>query len=65
MFSAIQKLNASLYCILRQRPQALPCITRTMNTTSYDYDGKTKVSILNNDFELGLLINSYSEVNFE
>lgn len=44
------------------KPQSLST-TRTMSTTNYDYDGKTKVSILNHDFELGLLINSYSEVN--
>lgn len=35
---------------------------RTMSSTNYDYDGKTKVSILNNNFEMGLMINAYSEV---
>ncbi|KAJ6649386.1 NADH dehydrogenase [ubiquinone] 1 alpha subcomplex assembly factor 3 [Pseudolycoriella hygida] len=34
------------------------------NGSSYQGDGKTKVSILNQELELGLMINSYSQVGF-
>lgn len=30
---------------------------------SYEGDGKTKVKVLNIDFEMGLMINSYGEVS--
>lgn len=38
------------------------CRTNIRYNTSYDGDGKTKVKVLNNDFEMGLMINSFSEV---
>lgn len=31
--------------------------------SSYEGDGKTKVKVLNIDFEMGLMINSYSDVS--
>lgn len=34
------------------------------NSGSYHGDGKTKVNILNQELELGLLINSYSQFGF-
>lgn len=32
-------------------------------SSSYEGDGKTTVKVLNNDAELGLMVNSFSEVN--
>lgn len=37
---------------------------RKYSSSSYEGDGKTKVKVLNNDMEMGLMINSYSEVIF-
>lgn len=34
------------------------------NTGSYHGDGKTKVNILNQELDLGLMINSYSQFGF-
>lgn len=31
--------------------------------SSYEGDGKTKVKVLNNDPEMGLMVNSFSEVS--
>lgn len=39
-------------------------IIRTCSA-SYDGDGKTTVKVLNNDPEMGLMVNSYSEVRDE
>lgn len=39
---------------------------KTINRTyssSYEGDGKTKVKVLNNDPDMGLMVNSFSEVN--
>lgn len=33
-------------------------------TSTYHGDGKTKVNILNRELDLGLMINSYSQVGF-
>lgn len=32
-------------------------------SSSYEGDGKTKVKVLNNDLEMGLMVNSFSEVS--
>lgn len=37
---------------------------RNYSSSSYEGDGKTKVKILNNDPEMGLMVNSFSEVTF-
>lgn len=34
------------------------------STNTYEGDGKTKVSILNHELDLGLMINSYSQLGF-
>lgn len=33
------------------------------SSSSYEGDGKTKVKVLNNDLDLGLMINTYNEVS--
>lgn len=38
--------------------------TPALCTSTYHGDGKTKVNILNRELELGLMINSYSQVGF-
>lgn len=47
---------ASKFC----QPQTI----RNSTSGSYPLDGKTKVSILNHDLELGLMINTYSQLGF-
>lgn len=40
--------------------------SKTINrsySSSYEGDGKTKVKVLNNDPEMGLMVNSFSEVS--
>ncbi|GLV37808.1 uncharacterized protein CBL_06490 [Carabus blaptoides fortunei] len=39
-------------------------ITSSKLSTSYEGDGKTKVHIMNDDSELGLMINGYSQLGF-
>lgn len=35
---------------------------RKYSSASYEGDGKTKVKVLNNDPEMGLMVNSFSQV---
>lgn len=38
--------------------------TPALCTNTYHGDGKTKVNILNRELDLGLMINSYSQIGF-
>lgn len=38
-------------------------LTNRQYSASYEGDGKTKVKVLNSDPEMGLMVNSFSEVN--
>lgn len=47
------------------RKTNLPTVSSTRNfAKSYEGDGKTKVHIMNDDSELGLMINGYSQMGF-
>lgn len=36
---------------------------RKHSNSSYEGDGKTNVKVLNNDMEMGLMVNSFSQVS--
>lgn len=38
---------------------------RNYSNPSYEGDGKTNCKVLNNDIEMGLMVNSYSQVSIE
>lgn len=38
-------------------------LTNRNNSSSYEGDGKTKINVLNNNPEMGLMVNSFSEVS--
>lgn len=40
-------------------------VKRQNSNSSYDGDGKTNVKVLNNDMEMGLMVNSFSQVNID
>lgn len=72
MFSLVRRalINVNRYACIAQSVAATS--TTTINRLqpsfvrhcSYEGDGKMKVKVLNIDFELGLMINSFSEVSF-
>lgn len=39
-------------------------VSPDLSTSTYEGDGKTKVNILNRELDLGLMINSYSQLGF-
>ncbi|XP_055312011.1 NADH dehydrogenase [ubiquinone] 1 alpha subcomplex assembly factor 3-like [Sitodiplosis mosellana] len=39
-------------------------LTNRLYSSSYEGDGKTKVKVLNNDPDMGLMVNSFSELGF-
>lgn len=54
--------------ILRQltsKSLGISLLNRNYSNPSYEGDGKTNCKVLNNDLEMGLMVNSYSEVNVE
>lgn len=54
--------------ILRQfvsKSSAIWQLNRNYSNPSYEGDGKTNCIVLNNDVEMGLMVNSYSQVNIE
>lgn len=54
--------NGSL--VGRLRTQALlNSLANREYSSSYEGDGKTTVKVLNNDPEMGLMVNSFSQVN--
>lgn len=54
--------------ILRQlapKSSAARQLNRNYSNPSYEGDGKTNCKVLNNDVEMGLMVNSYSQVSIE
>lgn len=54
--------NGSLFRRLALNQIQKQCQNRKCSST-YDHDGKSMVKVLNNDQDLGLMINSFSEVS--
>lgn len=46
------------------KPTFATSINRKYSSGSYEGDGKTNVKVLNNDLEIGLMVNSFSQVKF-
>lgn len=65
------KLSKQLFkqngLILRQlaalKSSSVQLQSRNYSNPSYEGDGKTNCKVLNNDVELGLMVNSYSQVS--
>lgn len=65
------KLSKQLFkqngLILRQlaalKSSSVQLQCRNYSNPSYEGDGKTNCKVLNNDVELGLMVNSYSQVS--
>lgn len=55
--------------ILRQlaalKSSGIQLQNRNYSNPSYEGDGKTNCKVLNNDVEMGLMVNSYSQVSSE
>lgn len=54
--------NGSLFRRLALNQTQKQCKNRNFSST-YEHDGKSMVKVLNNDRDLGLMINSFSEVS--
>lgn len=52
----ILRQSASKACSIR-------ILNRNYSNPSYEGEGKTNCKVLNNDMEMGLMVNSYSQVN--
>ncbi|KAK4879470.1 hypothetical protein RN001_007616 [Aquatica leii] len=50
--------------VIKCYPRCISSSTVYCKPASYDGDGKTKANILNNEVDLGLLINGFSQVGF-
>lgn len=65
------KLSKQLFkqngLILRQlaalKSSSIQLQSRNYSNPSYEGDGKTNCKVLNNDVEMGLMVNSYSQVS--
>lgn len=54
--------------VLRQlasKTSSIFIINRNYSNPSYEGEGKTNCKVLNNDIEMGLMVNSYSQVNVQ
>lgn len=62
MLGILRKTAANCALKLRNFDGSMSHSIRHMTDTAYDYDGKTRINVLNNDFEEGMMINAFSEV---
>lgn len=57
--------NGSLLRRLTTNPSRAGLVNRKYSNSSYEGDGKTNVKVLNNDMEMGLMVNSFSAVSLK
>lgn len=62
MSQLLRRIATNGHRLIKNTANIVTTSTVRATNDNYEGDGKTTVNILNNDFELGLLINSYSEV---
>lgn len=48
---------------LASKSSSISLLKRNYSNPSYEGEGKTNCKVLNNDMEMGLMVNSYSQVN--
>lgn len=57
--------NGSFVRRSTSNPSFTGLVSRKHSNSSYEGDGKTSVKVLNNDMEMGLMVNSFSQVNLD